>query len=289
MNSSFSNQKLHDFVVHIEPTAKLSTDVPHLGYSLIEYALIENHYIANPQSPMPNLIYYSNTDINIYDANTGDRLATQMAKGRYLQTQDTELTAALNKQLDYLEIKLLADDYGGWLWHGDLEKLQLCDRQKYIAQLPPIPNASAISDRLPQVIAYIQQAMSTPNEYLWGGTVAPNYDCSGLMQAAFASVGIIIPRDAYQQEAFGDRLEGGQLPQDLQIGDLIFFGNSTKATHVGIYIGNDQYIHSSGKEHGHNGIAISALQGSDPVSKWYAQQLRGAARIVRSLPPIVPI
>ncbi len=108
-----------------------------------------------------------------------------------------------------------------------------------------------------------------------GGTVAPNYDCSGLMQAAFASVGISIPRDAYQQEAFAEAVT----LEEMQIGDLIFFGNPTKATHVGIYIGNDEYIHSSGKEHGHNGIEISQLAGLDPVSQWYAKQLRGTARI----------
>jgi hypothetical protein len=241
---------------------------------------------------MLSSIYRSITDINIYDATTGDRLATQMAKGRYLQVKNTDLDIAFNNQfdsqVDYLEIQLLADGYGGWLRLGDFQKLERCDRQTYIEQLPSILNKSEISDRLPQVVDYIQKAMAIPNTYLWGGTVAPNYDCSGLMQAAFASVGIAIPRDAYQQEAFGDRLPISQLPQELQIGDLIFFGNSTKATHVGIYIGNDQYIHSSGKEHGHNGIAVSALNGNDQISRWYAQQLRGAARITRSLSSIIP-
>ena len=49
---------------------------------------------------MPNLIYRSCVDLNIYDADTGDRLATQMAMGRYLQVLDTALDAALSKQLD---------------------------------------------------------------------------------------------------------------------------------------------------------------------------------------------
>ena len=95
------------------------------------------------------------------------------------------------------------------------------------------------------------------------------------MQAAFASVDILIPRDAYQQEAFGEPIS----LDALQIGDLIFFGTPAKATHVGLYIGNRAYIHSSGKEHGHNGISISEISGLDPVSQWYANQLRGATRI----------
>ncbi|PZV19551.1 MAG: glycoside hydrolase [Pseudanabaena sp.] len=213
------------------------------------------------------MIYRSLADINIYDSPKLDRLATQMAKGRYLQV--------IESQLDFLKIQLLEDDYEGLLDRQDFKKLEISDRQSFIDNLPPILSAQEISDRHTKVITFIRQAMSAPNEYLWGGTVAPNYDCSGLMQAAFASVGIWIPRDAYQQEEFGKPVS----IEEIQIGDLIFFGNPTKATHVGIYIGNSGYIHSSGKEHGHNGIAISELAGLDRVSQWYANQLRVVARI----------
>ncbi|WP_103666513.1 C40 family peptidase [Pseudanabaena sp. BC1403] len=213
------------------------------------------------------MIYRSLADINIYDSPKLDRLATQMAKGRYLQV--------LESDPNFLEIKLLEDDYTGLFDRQDFEKLELSDRQSFIDNLPPALSTQEISDRLTQVIAFIQKAMAIPNEYLWGGTVAPNYDCSGLMQAAFASVGIWIPRDAYQQEVFAKPVN----IEEIQIGDLIFFGSPTKATHVGIYIGNGEYIHSSGKEHGHNGIAVSELAGLDRVSQWYANQLRGAARI----------
>ena len=221
------------------------------------------------------VIYRSLANINIYDSSKLDRLATQMAKSRYLQVLESEP--------NLLKIQLLEDDYVGLLDRQDFDKLIPSDRQNYLANYPPVLNATEISDRLPpvitQVIAYIQEAMVTPNEYLWGGTVAPNYDCSGLMQAAFSSLGVWIPRDAYQQEAFGTSI----LLDEIQTGDLIFFGNPTKATHVGIYIGNDEYIHSSGKEHGHNGIAVSAIAGLDHVSQWYKSQLRGAARITKSL------
>jgi len=213
------------------------------------------------------MIYRSLTDINIYDSPQLDRLATQMAKGRYLQV--------LASEPSFLKIQLLEDDYIGLLDRQDFEKLELSDRKSYLANLPPVLSTEEICDRIPAIITFIQQAMATPNEYLWGGTVSPNYDCSGLMQAAFASVGVWIPRDAYQQQAFGEPVNLAE----IQIGDLIFFGNPTKATHVGIYIGNGEYIHSSGTEHGHNGIAVSQLAGIDQVSQWYSQQLRGAARI----------
>ncbi len=223
------------------------------------------------------MIYRNLADINIFDSPQLDRLATQMAKGRYLQVLESEP--------NFFKIQLLEDDYSGLLDRQDFEKLELSDHQSYIANLPPALSVAEIGDRIPAVITFIQQAMATPNEYLWGGTVAPNYDCSGLMQAAFASVGILIPRDAYQQEAFGEPVT----LEEIQIGDLIFFGNPTKATHVGIYVGNGEYIHSSGKEHGHNGIAVSVIVGEimsaiaelDKVSQWYASQLRGAIRITK--------
>jgi hypothetical protein len=250
------------------------------------------------------MIYRSLADINIYDSPKLDRLATQMARGRYLQVNPVEQDDAVEQDIElaYLKIQLLEDGYEGLLDRQDLNKLELSDqesgdRQSYDPNFPTgLINqtglisqitAQEISDRLPQVIKYIREAMATPNEYLWGGTVAPNYDCSGLMQAAFASVGIWIPRDAYQQEAFAEPIALG----DLQIGDLIFFGTLIKATHVGIYIGNNEYIHSSGKEHGHNGIAVSvidlpttsAIAESDKVSQWYFKELRGAGRITKCL------
>jgi len=213
------------------------------------------------------MIYRSLADVNIYDSPKLDRLATQMAKGRYLQV--------LQSEPSFLEIQLLEDQYTGLLNRQDFEKLELSDRQSFSDNLLPSLSAQEISDRLTKVISFIQKSMAIPNEYLWGGTVAPNYDCSGLMQAAFASVDIWIPRDAYQQESFAKNVN----IKEIQVGDLIFFGNPTKATHVGIYIGNGEYIHSSGKEHGHNGIAISELSGLDQVSQWYAKQLRGVGRI----------
>ena len=116
------------------------------------------------------VIYRSLANINIYDSSKLDRLATQMAKSRYLQVLESEP--------NLLKIQLLEDDYVGLLDRQDFDKLIPSDRQNYLANYPQVLNTTEISDRLPQVIAYIQEAMATSNEYLWGGTVAPNYDCS---------------------------------------------------------------------------------------------------------------
>lgn len=75
--------------------------------------------------------------------------------------------------------------------------------------------------------------------YVWGGTSPNGFDCSGFAQYVFKnSVGVILPRVSQSQQNFGTRVS----IIDIQPGDLVFFG--TPAYHVGIYIGNGQYIHA---------------------------------------------
>ncbi len=149
---------------------------------------------------------------------------------------------------------------------------------------PPDPPFSEIQGRLPQVIEFTYRAKSHPNSYLWGGTVAPNYDCSGLMQAAFAEEGIWLPRDAYQQDNFTQKVA----LEAVSPGDLVFFGTEIKIDHVGLYLGEDQYIHSSGKSKGRNGIAIDLLQDTgDTIGRSIYQRLRGFGRVVQSFPGFV--
>jgi cell wall-associated NlpC family hydrolase len=124
--------------------------------------------------------------------------------------------------------------------------------------------------------------MQQPNYYLWGGTVEPNYDCSGLMQAAFAASGIWLPRDSYQQAAFTRTIEISQ----LQPGDLVFFATQEKVNHVGLYLGDGYYIHSSGKKTGRNGIAIDPLsEQGDEITRSYYRQLKGAGRVEENYQP----
>ena len=144
---------------------------------------------------------------------------------------------------------------------------------------PVTVDAATIQQRLPKAISFTKAAMAQPNHYLWGGTVAPNYDCSGLIQAAFRTIGVILPRDAYQQESFVAPVA----LVNLQPGDLIFFGTEGKTTHVALALGADQYIHSSGQAHGRNGIGLDSLTNlEDPVSAHYQAQLRGAGRVTQA-------
>jgi cell wall-associated NlpC family hydrolase len=227
--------------------------------------------LSNLESQILNLTsdeYQCLADLNLYDSSECTRLATQAAAGRHLRVTS-------NQQGTAIEVYLCEDNYPGWVSFSDVGLLQPAT---VLYQAQSLSEAE-IQKLLPEVIAFTQQAMQQSNYYLWGGTVGPNYDCSGLMQAAFVSVGVWLPRDAYQQEAFTQSVT----ITELAPGDLIFFGTPIKATHVGLYLGDGHYIHSSGKEQGRNGIGIDILsEQGDVVSRSYYQQLRGAGRVVRS-------
>ncbi len=85
------------------------------------------------------------------------------------------------------------------------------------------------------------------NPYVWGGTSLTNgADCSGFTQSVFRDNGISIPRTSKTQGNGGKRIS----IEDMQPGDLIFYGKNGTINHVGIYIGNGKIISASSPETG---------------------------------------
>ena len=205
----------------------------------------------------------------------GPGLATQAAAGRCLQVLEPPTGSVAR-----LRVRLLEDGYPGWLEPGDLlGRAVAAERPRAL-----LLQRAQISQRLPQVLALALSWMERANVYLWGGTTGPDLDCSGLVQSAYSAAGIWLPRDAYLQERFcmPVAVRPGQ-SQLLEPGDLIFFGTPQRCTHVGLHLGGGRYLHSSGREHGRNGLGIDDLnpRNSHPVASHYRAELRGAGRVMR--------
>ena len=121
-----------------------------------------------------------------------------------------------------------------------------------------IQASDVVSDPKPLTIAesieLVKRFLGLP--YLWGGRSSFGFDCSGFTQMILRERGFNMPRDADQQAAWS-----GVVPverNDLQPGDLLFFGSSLKnISHTGMYIGDGQFIHDS--TNGHPVVQISRL------------------------------
>ena len=107
--------------------------------------------------------------------------------------------------------------------------------------------------------------------YIWA-SANPNigFDCSGLTYYAFKQAGINLNRTSYTQINNGVSVDS----KDLRKGDLVFFNNGGgRISHVGIYIGNNQFVHASSPG---TGVIVSKLFGS-----YFGNTYVGARRIVK--------
>jgi hypothetical protein len=92
---------------------------------------------------------------------------------------------------------------------------------------------------LEEMIVFSKKFLGLP--YTWAGTSSYGFDCSGFMQMLFREMGLQIPRNSRDQAQCN--LFTSVAQEDLQSGDLVFFGK-TRIIHVGLYLGNDEFIHA---------------------------------------------
>ncbi|MDV2886391.1 peptidoglycan-binding protein [Alkalihalophilus pseudofirmus] len=116
---------------------------------------------------------------------------------------------------------------------------------------------------LTNIVANASNYLGSP--YLWGGTTASGFDCSGFIQTVFRDQGLSVPRTAAQQ------WNAGKSVSQPSVGDIVFFETYTNGpSHNGIYIGNNQFIHSGSS----TGVTITSMSNS-----YWAPRYIGAKRL----------
>ena len=136
----------------------------------------------------------------------------------------------------------------------------------YVAQVDA--SVAASSGTGSQIAQYALQYVGSP--YVYGGSSPSGFDCSGFTTYVMKHFGYSVNRTASGQMDNGTAVDRSQ----LQPGDLVFFnsGNSSKrATHVGIYTGNGQFVHASTST---TGVIVSDLN-----SSYYSHTYVGARRL----------
>jgi len=128
-----------------------------------------------------------------------------------------------------------------------------------------------------KMILFAKSCTGTP--YLWGGTSTKTCDCSGFTKTIYFTGGVILSRDASLQFLHGQPVDISSSLTNLEAGDLIFFGHlkngEKKITHVGMYIGDTEVIHSSGM------VRINSLDSTRTnFSRHLKVTMMGARRII---------
>lgn len=150
----------------------------------------------------------------------------------------------------------------GWV-RSDYIDLQVSKPSASAASSVPAGTAKsngktyAISATVEDVLTYAKAFLGTP--YRYGGSSSSGFDCSGFTMFVMKHFGISLPHSATSQLAYGIAVSR----EELQPGDLVFFRDtniSTKAaSHVGIYLGDSQFIHASSSNSNGRYVKIDSL------------------------------
>lgn len=160
-------------------------------------------------------------------------------RSQKISTDDVTYTVEV---LDYQNGKYyIKNSEGGYEW---------VDQSQIEIVIPPI-NAIGKS-----IVKIAQEYLGTP--YVWGANGPNSFDCSGYTKFVFNRMGIQLPRVSRSQANVGQYVSRN----DLILGDLVFFDTSSskngKISHVGIYMGSNQFIHASSSSSGKY-VRISSL------------------------------
>ena len=203
--------------------------------------------------------------------------ATSYAAGQFRVGDQGEEIAELQEQLVLLGYDVMADGTFGAATVDAIKEFQKSCGIKADGLIGPATYSALLGKDMPdltQRVGYLANTIVSASmnyigvPYVFGGTSPYGFDCSGYVQYVFAKAGISIPRTADVQYDFGTPIS----TTELVPGDLVFFETYTYgASHVGIYLGDGNFIHASSSQ----GVTINSLS-----QAYYSSHYIGARRIL---------
>ena len=204
-------------------------------------------------------------------------VSTSYAAGQFRVGDQGEEIAEIQGQLVLLGYDVMADGTFGVATADAIKDFQKSCGIKADGLIGPATYSALLGKDMPDIThnaSYLASSIISASmnyigvPYVFGGTSPYGFDCSGYVQYVFAKAGISIPRTADVQYDFGTPIS----TTDLVSGDLVFFSTYTYgASHVGIYLGDNNFIHASSSR----GVTIDSLG-----SSYWSSHYIGARRIL---------
>ena len=107
----------------------------------------------------------------------------------------------------------------------------------------------------PKLVPIARSQIGAP--YSYGGTTPAGFDCSGFTSWVYSHIGVTLPHSSGAQYSLGGSgdFESIASIEDLEVGDLVFHGSGSDIQHVGIYVGDNQFVSATSS----SGIQVRSL------------------------------
>lgn len=192
-------------------------------------------------------------------ADTDKKTGTITASALNVRTEPSTESQSLGL-LPYGASVELKEQVGSWY------EISFMDQVGYIfgEYVKVTDKSETKEDKAAELIEIAKQYIGTP--YVYGGTTPNGFDCSGFVQYVYQKVGITLPRTSYSQATVGTSVTY----EELMPGDIVCFG-ANSINHVGIYVGDGQFIHSP--RTGYT-VCVTAIRGGSYNGKFrYARRV----------------
>lgn len=227
--SEQADEGLFGMVVQIKGEAKdgwlyVKTHYDYSGYIHKDHLIIDGNEALRWKEEADHFIIYAMADV-MAEPKYATYPVAFLTRGAFVQVED-------KIEKDWIQVIL---PYGrkGWVRKNFVKKMEKISPQNHEKRLR--------ENLVDAALSYLG------TQYRWGGKSPMGIDCSGLCSMAYMLNGIIIYRDAVLKEEYMRKIER----EDMKPGDLLFFPG-----HVAMYMGNDRYVHATGKE---GSVVINSL------------------------------